>query len=239
MGAIALFSDKYGDQVRVVSIGDFSIEFCGGTHVKNTNELGLFKITSETGIGAGTRRIEAVTAGDAFAYLNDHDQILTTAAASLKSQKVAEVPTKIQQLQEQIKVLNTKAESLEAKLAGQQAGAIFDNVQTVNGKQLITGVVQVSSMDQLRQLADTWRQKSLSDVLVLGAEVGEKANLIVAASDDAIKAGVKAGDLIKAISPKINGGGGGRPNLAQAGGKNPAGLQAAMDEAAKWLSNLD
>lgn len=238
MGAIALFSDKYGDKVRVVSVGDFSIEFCGGTHVKNTNELGLFKITSETGIGAGTRRIEAVTAGDAYEYLEKHDQILTNAAATLKSQKVEDVPTKIQQLQEQIKTLSNKADSLEAKLASQQAGAIFDNVQDINGKKLITGVVQVSSMDQLRQLADTWRQKALSDVLVLGAEVGEKANLIVAVSDDTIKAGVKAGDLIKAISPKINGGGGGRPNLAQAGGKNPAGLQDAMTEAAKWLSNL-
>lgn len=239
MGAIALFSDKYGDQVRVVSIGDFSIEFCGGTHVKNTNELGLFKITSETGIGAGTRRIEAVTAGEAFTYLNSHDQVLSHAAATLKSQKVTEVPTKIEQLQEQIKTLTAKAESLEAKLAGQQAGAIFDNVQDVNGKKLITGVVQVSSMDQLRQLADTWRQKHLSDVLVLGAAMGDdKANLIVAVSDDTIKAGVKAGDLIKAISPKINGGGGGRPNLAQAGGKNPAGLQDAMTESSKWLANL-
>jgi len=238
MGAIALFSDKYGDKVRVVSVGDFSIEFCGGTHVKNTNELGLFKITSETGIGAGTRRIEAVTAGDAYEYLEKHDQILTNAAATLKSQKVEDVPVKIQQLQEQIKTLSNKADSLEAKLASQQAGAIFDNVQDVNGKKLITGVVQVSSMDQLRQLADTWRQKELSDVLVLGAEVGEKANLIVAVNDDTIKTGVKAGDLIKAISPKINGGGGGRPNLAQAGGKNPAGLQDAMTEAAKWLSNL-
>lgn len=238
MGAIALFSDKYGDKVRVVSIGDFSIEFCGGTHVKNTNELGLFKITSETGIGAGTRRIEAVTAGDAFAYLNDHDQLLEQAAGSLKAQQVSEVPGKISQLQDQIKALTNKADSLEAKLASQQAGQIFDNVQTVNGKQLITGVVQVSSMDQLRQLADTWRQKNLSDVLVLGAQVGEKANLIAAVSDDSIKAGLKAGDLIKAISPKINGGGGGRPNMAQAGGKNPAGLQDAMTEATNWLANL-
>ncbi|GAA3609512.1 alanine--tRNA ligase [Secundilactobacillus similis] len=238
MGAIALFSDKYGDKVRVVSIGDFSIEFCGGTHVKNTNELGLFKITSETGIGAGTRRIEAVTAGDAFAYLNDHDQLLEQAAGSLKAQQVSEVPGKISQLQDQIKALTNKADSLEAKLASQQAGQIFDNVQTVNGKQLITGVVQVSSMDQLRQLADTWRQKKLSDVLVLGAQVGEKANLIAAVSDDSIKDGLKAGDLIKAISPKINGGGGGRPNMAQAGGKNPAGLQDAMTEATNWLANL-
>ncbi|GAX03755.1 alanyl-tRNA synthetase [Secundilactobacillus pentosiphilus] len=239
MGAIALFSDKYGDKVRVVSVGDYAIEFCGGTHVKNTNELGLFKITSETGIGAGTRRIEAVTAGDAYEYLEKHNQILTNAALKLKSQQVTEVPDKIDQLQETVKALTNKAASLEAKLASQQAGAIFDNVQDVNGKKLITGVVQVSSMDQLRQLADTWRQKDLSDVLVLGAEVGEKANLIVAVSDDTIKAGVKAGDLIKAISPKINGGGGGRPNLAQAGGKNPAGLQDAMTEASKWLSNLN
>ena len=179
-----------------------------------------------------------MTAVDAYKYLKDHDDLLTTTAAALKTPQVEEVPAKVAQLQEQIKALTNEKAAVEAKLAGQQADKIFDNVQEINGKQLITGVVQVSSMDQLRQLADTWRQKKLSDVLVLGAQVGEKANLIVAASDDAMKAGIKAGDLIKAISPKINGGGGGRPNLAQAGGKKPAGLNDAMSEAAKWLSNL-
>ncbi len=179
-----------------------------------------------------------MTAGDAYKYLKGHDDLLTTTATVLKTPQVEEVPAKVAQLQEQIKALTNEKAAVEAKLAGQQADKIFDNVQEINGKQLITGVVQVSSMDQLRQLADTWRQKKLSDVLVLGAQVGEKANLIVAASDDAMKAGIKAGDLIKAISPKINGGGGGRPNLAQAGGKKPAGLNDAMSEAAKWLSNL-
>ncbi|WP_282802350.1 alanine--tRNA ligase [Secundilactobacillus kimchicus] len=237
MGAIALFSEKYGDVVRVVSIGDFSIEFCGGTHVKNTNEIGLFKIKSETGIGAGTRRIEAVTAGDAYEYLNGRDNLLKSVATTLKAPQVADVPTRVDQLQAVVKDLTSKAESLEAKLAGQQAGQIFENVETINGKTLISGVVQVSSMDQLRQLADTWRQKGLSDVLVLGTQVGEKANLLVAASDEAMKAGIKAGDLIKAIAPKVNGGGGGRPNLAQAGGKNPAGLNDAMAAASQWLEN--
>ncbi len=113
MGAIALFSDKYGDKVRVVSIGDFSIEFCGGTHVKNTNELGLFKIVSETGIGAGTRRIEAVTAGDAYKYLKAHDDLLTTTAAALKTPQVEEVPAKVAQLQEQIKTLTNEKAGVE------------------------------------------------------------------------------------------------------------------------------
>ena len=238
MGAIALFSEKYGDEVRVVKIGDYSIEFCGGTHVKNTNEIGLFKIISESGVGAGVRRIEAVTAGEAFAALNQSDRSLKLIANQLKVNQIKDLPNRVDQLQNEMKSLKQKNESLEAKMAGQQAADVFNNQQTVNGKTLITGVIKDAGMDQLRQLADTWRSKKLSDVLVLGTGKGDKANLIVAASDDAMKQGIKAGDLIKAIAPKIDGGGGGRPNMAQAGGKNPAGLEAAMSAAADWLSSI-
>jgi len=238
MGAIALFSEKYGKVVRVVSAGDFVTEFCGGHHVKNTNEIGLFKITSESGVGAGVRRIEAVTSGAAYKYLNDHNNILNTVAADLKVTQIDDVEPKVQALQAQVKELQQKQAALEGKLAGQQAGAVFDHVATAGNYSLISGTVQVSKMDQLRALADTWREKALSDVLVLGAEVNGKANLIVAVSADKQKQ-VKAGDLIKAISPKINGGGGGRPNLAQAGGKNPAGLPDAMTAANDWLTEQD
>ncbi|TPR12695.1 alanine--tRNA ligase [Apilactobacillus timberlakei] len=238
MGAIALFDNKYGDKVRVVSAGDFSVEFCGGNHVKNTNELGLFKITSESGVGAGVRRIEAVTSGDAFKYLNNEENILKQIAINTKTNKLEEVPNRINQLQEEIKELQQKQETLETKMANQQADSVFENVQNAGNLKVITGVLKVSGMGQLRQLADTWRNKNLSDVLVLGTSIKGKANLIVAVSDDQVKAGIKAGDLIKAISSEINGGGGGRPNLAQAGGSNPEGLAKAMDAAIEWLQKL-
>lgn len=235
MGAIALFSDKYGDKVRVVKIGDFNTEFCGGDHVKNTNELGLFKIVSEGGVGAGVRRIEAVTSSDAFKFLQDRDDLLTKSAASLKVAQIKEVPHQVETLQNELKEAQKQNESLQAKIAAQQANNVFENVQATKNGSLIAAEVQVAGMGQLRQLADTWRSKTLSDVLVLATASDGKANLLVAVSDDKTKEGLKAGDLIKAIAPAINGGGGGRPNLAQAGGKNPAGIKEALSQAKGYL----
>lgn len=235
MGAIALFSDKYGDKVRVVKIGDFNTEFCGGDHVKNTNELGLFKIVSEGGVGAGVRRIEAVTSSDAFKFLQDRDDLLTKSAASLKVAQIKEVPHQVETLQNELKEAQKQNESLQAKIAAQQANNVFENVQATKNGSLIAAEVQVAGMGQLRQLADTWRSKALSDVLVLATASDGKANLLVAVSDDKTKEGLKAGDLIKAIAPAINGGGGGRPNLAQAGGKNPAGIKEALSQAKDYL----
>ncbi|MDE7040222.1 MAG: alanine--tRNA ligase [Limosilactobacillus sp.] len=235
MGAIALFSDKYGDKVRVVKIGDFNTEFCGGDHVKNTNELGLFKIVSEGGVGAGVRRIEAVTSSDAFKFLQDRDDLLTKSAASLKVAQIKEVPHQVETLQNELKEAQKQNESLQAKIAAQQANNVFENVQATKNGSLIAAEVQVAGMGQLRQLADTWRSRALSDVLVLATASDGKANLLVAVSDDKTKEGLKAGDLIKAIAPAINGGGGGRPNLAQAGGKNPAGIKDALDQAKNYL----
>lgn len=235
MGAIALFSDKYGDKVRVVKIGDFNTEFCGGDHVKNTNELGLFKIVSEGGVGAGVRRIEAVTSSDAFKFLQDRDDLLTKSAASLKVAQIKEVPHQVETLQNELKEAQKQNESLQAKIAAQQANNVFENVQATKNGSLIAAEVQVAGIGQLRQLADTWRSKALSDVLVLATASDGKANLLVAVSDDKTKEGLKAGDLIKAIAPAINGGGGGRPNLAQAGGKNPAGIKEALSQAKGYL----
>lgn len=235
MGAIALFSDKYGDKVRVVKIGDFNTEFCGGDHVKNTNELGLFKIVSEGGVGAGVRRIEAVTSSDAFKFFQDRDDLLTKSAASLKVAQIKEIPHQVETLQNELKEAQKQNESLQAKIAAQQANNVFENVQATKNGSLIAAEVQVAGMGQLRQLADTWRSKALSDVLVLATASDGKANLLVAVSDDKTKEGLKAGDLIKAIAPAINGGGGGRPNLAQAGGKNPAGIKDALDQAKNYL----
>ena len=235
MGAIALFSDKYGDRVRVVKIGDFNTEFCGGDHVKNTNELGLFKIVSEAGVGAGVRRIEAVTASDAFQFMQGRVTLLNSVADQLKVAQLKELPHRIEDLQNELKQVQRANKQLEAKLASQQAGAAFDQVQTTNQGTLIAAELNVAGMDQLRQLADQWRQKQQSDFLVLATAVDDKVNLLVAVSDEKSHQ-VKAGDLIKAIAPAIKGGGGGRPTLAQAGGKNPAGISKALQEAADYLN---
>lgn len=236
MGAMALFGEKYGHDVRVVNVGDWSIELCGGTHVANTEDIGLFKIVSESGIGAGVRRIEALTGQEAYeAFRNQEDQ-LTQIAQVVKSPQIKEVVAKTEQLQQQVKELQKENEQLATKLANQQAGDVFKNIQEINGLTVITASVSVKDMNQLRQLADQWKQKDYSDILVLGAAQGEKANLLVAMNDKALAEGKKAGDLIKQIAPKIGGGGGGRPDMAQAGGKNPAGLQAALQAATEELS---
>ncbi|KRM13456.1 alanine--tRNA ligase [Paucilactobacillus suebicus] len=236
MGAIALFSEKYGDRVRVVKIGDFNTEFCGGDHVTNTNEIGIFKIVSEGGVGAGVRRIEAVTASDAYDLLHEKEELLAQTADILKAPQVKEIPHKVELLQEQIKELERQNESLQGKLTSQQANDVFGNVLDTSKGTLIAAQVKVPGMQQLRQLADTWRSKQLSDVLVIATAVDGKANLLVAVSDEKVKQGIKAGDLIKAIAPSIGGGGGGRPNLAQAGGKNPAGIEDALSQAADFLN---
>ncbi|QLE66853.1 Alanyl-tRNA synthetase [Furfurilactobacillus rossiae] len=235
MGAIAMFSEKYGKRVRVVSVGDFNTEFCGGDHVSNTNELGLFKIVSETGVGAGVRRIEAVTAGDAFKFLNDEESLLSQTAALVKAPQLKEVPHRVEALQGEVKQLESDQRALQAKMAAQQAASAFDNIETVNGTTLIAQQVNVAGMGQLRQLADDWKQKLPSDVLVLATANEGKASLLVAMAPDQVKAGHKAGDLIKAIAPAINGGGGGRPDMAQAGGKNPDGISEALAQAKTWL----
>ena len=235
MGAIALFSDKYGDKVRVVKIGDYNTEFCGGDHVKNTNELGLFKIVSEGGVGAGIRRIEAVTSSDAYEFLQKRNAMLEEVAGDLKVAQIKKVPHQVASLQDELKKANKQVEALQAKIAAQQANSVFDNVQETKNGKLIAAEVKVAGMGQLRQLADSWRAKGLSDVLVLGTANNGKANLLVAVSDDKVKAGLKAGDLIKSIASAIKGGGGGRPNLAQAGGKDPAGIPNALKLAKEYM----
>lgn len=236
MGAMALFGEKYGHDVRVVNVGDWSIELCGGTHVVNTEDIGLFKIVSESGIGAGVRRIEALTGKEAYEAFRDEEEQLMQVAQIVKSPQIKEVVTKTEQLQQQVKELQKENEQLATKLANQQAGDVFKDVKEINGTTVITAQVNVKDMNQLRQLADQWKQKALSDVLVLGTIQGEKVNLLAAMSPTANEKGLKAGDLIKAIAPKVGGGGGGRPDMAQAGGKNPAGLSDALAEVANWLA---
>lgn len=236
MGAMALFGEKYGKEVRVVNIGGYSIELCGGTHVNNTSDIGIFKIISESGVGAGVRRIEAVAGQEAYELLKEQENLLKEIASGLKAPQLKDVPNKVDQLQKQLKVAQKENESLSAKLANQQAGDVFKDVQEANGLTYITAQVTVKDMNQLRQLADQWKQKELSDVLVLGTAQGEKANLLVAMSKTANDKGMKAGELIKEIAPLVGGGGGGRPDMAQAGGKNPAGITDALAAVSNWLT---
>ncbi|EMW5329971.1 alanine--tRNA ligase [Enterococcus faecalis] len=237
MGAMALFGEKYGKEVRVVNIGDYSIELCGGTHVANTEDIGIFKIVSESGIGAGVRRIEAVTSKEAYQLLQEEERQLKEIATLVKSPQLKEVVTKTEQLQQQLRDLQKENEQLAGKIANQQAGDIFKDVKDINGVRYIAAQVNVKDMNQLRQLADQWKQKELSDVLVLATAQDEKVSLLAAMTKDMNGKGLKAGDLIKAIAPKVGGGGGGRPDMAQAGGKNPAGIADALAEVENWLAN--
>lgn len=237
MGAIALFGEKYGDVVRVVSIDDYSIELCGGTHVNNTADIGLFKITTESGIGAGVRRIVALTSEGALEWMDDQLDVLSKVAEQTKAQTVEQVPERIENLYAEIKELKRENESLYAKLSNAQAGDIFENVQTVGEYTIIAEQVEAKDMDQLRQLADKWKAENPSDVLVLALASDGKVNMLTAMNDKALDHGLKAGDLIKEIAPKVGGGGGGRPDMAQAGGKNPDGINDAFTAAKEWLKN--
>ncbi|MCA9765359.1 MAG: alanine--tRNA ligase [Carnobacterium sp.] len=235
MGAMALFGEKYGNEVRVVNVGDYSIELCGGVHVTNTNEIGLFKILSESGIGAGVRRIEAITSEAAFNYLQQQEKRLKVIASLVKAQQIKDVERKIEQLQMELKETQKEKDSLQAKLANEQANDVFDNVQTVAGITMITAQVEVSDSNQLRQLADQWKQKAISNILVLGFSKDGKVNLLAAVDQETVKKGLSAGNLIKEIAPLVGGGGGGRPDMAQAGGKNPAGLANALEKVGEWV----
>lgn len=235
MGAMALFGEKYGDKVRVVNVGGYSIELCGGVHVGNTSEIGIFKITSESGIGAGVRRIEAVTSEAAYKLVQTEQKQLNEVAALVKAQQTQDVITKVQQLQNELKEIQKENESLQAKLANDQAGDIFKDVKEVNGITVVAAKVDVKDMNQLRQLADQWKQQAVSNVLALGFAKDGKVNLLTAIDAETIKKGFKAGDLIKTIAPLVGGGGGGRPDMAQAGGKNPAGLPEALEKVSEWI----
>jgi len=237
MGAMALFGEKYGNKVRVVKIGTESIELCGGTHLANTSEIGLFKIMKEEGIGSGTRRIIAVTSEEAYLAFQTSEESLKQVAASVKAPQLADVFAKVEALQEQLRNAQKENEKLATRLANQEAQDVFKNVQTIGEITLLASQVTVQDMNQLRGLQDQWKQKELSDVLVLATANDDKVSLLVAMSKSANEKGLKAGDLIKEIAPLVEGGGGGRPDMAQAGGKNPAGIPAALKAAAQWIEN--
>ena len=235
MGAMALFGEKYGKVVRVVSVSDYSVELCGGVHVRNTSDIGIFKIVSESGIGAGVRRIEAVTSKEAFELLHTEEMALKEIAHMVKAPQLKEAVSKVGSLQEQLRELQKENEALSSKLANAEGDQIFKDIQTVNGATVIAAEVNVKDMNQLRQLADQWKQNSYSDILVLGTAQDEKVSLLVAMNKEMNAKGLKAGDLIKEIAPLVGGGGGGRPDMAQAGGKNPAGMKDALAAVTTWI----
>ena len=233
-GAQALFGEKYGDVVRVVNMGDYSIEFCGGTHVKNTNEIMAFKILSESGVAAGVRRIEALTSKGLIRYYDNLEKKLNEAAKVLKAtpDNLAE---KIAHLTAENKALHSEVESLKSKLAQDAMGDVMDQVQEIKGVKLLAAEVDGVDMNGLRDLGDQLKEKLGEGVVVLASGNDGKVSLMVTATDAAMKQGAHAGKLVKAIAGLVGGGGGGRPNMAQAGGKNPAGIQEALKKAAEAL----
>ena len=233
-GAMALFGEKYGESVRVVQMGDFSTELCGGTHVGNTASIMLFKIVSESGVAAGVRRIEALTGNGVLKYYAGMEKTLNDAAAIVKTTP-AELTGKLEHLMAEIKALQSENESLKSKAAKEALGDVMDQVIEVKGVKLLAASVPGVDMNGLRDLGDQLKAKLSEGVIVLISDADGKVNMVAMATDEAMKKGAHAGNLIKGIAGLVGGGGGGRPNMAQAGGKNPAGISSAISEASKVL----
>ncbi len=235
-GAMALFGEKYGSTVRVVSMGDYSVELCGGTHVANTSSIGSIKIISESGIAAGVRRIEALTGAGVRKYYAQLEEELNEAAKAAKSD-IAGLVKKIETMQEEMKALHSENEQLKSKIANASIRDVMDQVVTVSGVKLLATRVEGVDMNGLRNLGDQLKNKIGEGVVVLASAEGDaKVSLLAMATDEAQKKGAHAGNLIKAIAAIVGGGGGGRPNMAQAGGRNPAAIGEALEEASKILA---
>ncbi|RAU96347.1 alanine--tRNA ligase [Paenibacillus sp. YN15] len=232
MGAMALFGEKYGDVVRVVRVGDYSIELCGGCHVSSTAQIGLFKIISESGIGSGVRRIEAVTGKQAYEYLDAQLELLKEAAQLLKT-GVADVPKRVEATLGQMKELSRENESLRAKASLAEAGSLTDKIRSIGGIPVLAEQVHAGDMDSLRNMVDSLKAKLGSAVIVLGSVQEDKVNLVAAVTPDLVAKGLHAGKLVKEAASRCGGGGGGRPDMAQAGGKDPSKLAEALELAAE------
>lgn len=228
-GAMALFGEKYGDIVRVVTVPGFSMEFCGGSHVENTAKIGMFKIVSEGSSGAGVRRIEAVTGHGAVAHVNETEEMVKGLAASLKC-RVADVPARLEALQAELKAAQKKAEELAGEIAKAQVSDVADKVKDVKGVAVLAQKVNADSMDALRNLGDQMRDK-VGGVVVLAAAIGDKVSILTMASKDAVAKGVHAGNVVKAVAKICGGGGGGRPDMAQAGAKDASKIDEALSAA--------
>ena len=233
-GAMALFGEKYGDTVRVVMIGDFSRELCGGTHVGHTGDIASFKILSESGVAAGIRRIEALTGRNVTTYYQEMEEKLAETARILKTTPVS-LTERAEHLMAELKALQSENESLKSKAAKEALGDVMDQVVEVNGVKLLATKVSGVDMNGLRELGDQLKTKIAEGVVVLMSDLDGKVNMVAMATDGAMKKGAHAGNLIKGIAALVGGGGGGRPNMAQAGGKNPAGIDEAIKKSAEVL----
>ena len=235
-GAQALFGEKYGDIVRVVNMSEFSIEFCGGTHVSNTSEIMAFKIISETGVAAGVRRIEALTSDGLMKYYADMEAKLKNAAQLLKTTPDS-LTDKITHMMAENKSLHSEVESLKSKMAQDAAGDVMDQVKEIKGVKLLAAQIDGVDMNGLRDLGDQLKGKLGEGVVVLASAGEGKVSLMATATDGVMKMGAHAGNLVKGIAGCVGGGGGGRPNMAQAGGKNPAGIPDALKKAEEVLES--
>lgn len=236
MGAMALFGEKYGNIVRVVQVGDYSLELCGGIHVTNTSQIGIFKLVSESGIGSGVRRIEAVTGRYAYQFTESQLDLLKQSAGLLKS-SLNDVPKRIEALHATVRELSRENESLQAKLSATFAAELTGSVKTVGGgTQLLAVAVQAGNMDALRSTADELKAKLPDAVLVLGAAMDDKVNFVVAVPQELVKKGFHAGKLVKEVAAVCGGGGGGRPDMAQAGGKDASKLSQALAKAEELVA---
>ena len=229
-GAVALFGEKYGETVRVVSMGEFSMELCGGTHVKNTGEIGFFKILSESGVAAGVRRIEALTGANVMAYYKAMEENFAKAVNAAKATP-ATLTEKIQHMQAELKALQSENESLKSKAAKDALGDVMNQVVEVKGVKLLAAQVPGVDMNGLRDLGDSLKEKLGDGVVVLLSRQEDRVNMVTMATEGAMAKGAHAGNLIKGIAALVGGGGGGRPGMAQAGGKNPAGIPEAIIQA--------
>lgn len=236
LGAAALFDEKYGSKVRVVKIGEYSMELCGGTHVNNSSSIGLFKIISESGIASGVRRIEAITGEYVYKYLNNLESQIDEAAEILKTNKT-DIISKVKQLSEESKGLVKELEKLKAKLASSKLDDIINDVIKVNDVNVIAKSIEGMDANSLRQLGDQIKNSMESVVLVLGTASNDKVNLIAMASKDLVAKGIHAGNIIREVAKITGGGGGGRPDMAQAGGKDPAKLQEALNKVEDLVKN--
>ncbi|MEM5015776.1 alanine--tRNA ligase [Metabacillus indicus] len=237
MGAMALFGEKYGDIVRVVQVGDYSLELCGGCHVDNTASIGMFKLVAESGIGAGTRRIEAVTGQGAYQLVKDQLSILSDVAGKLKSSP-KDAANRVDALLLEVRSLQRENESLTAKLGNVEAGSLLSHAAEIDGVTLLASKVSAKDMNSLRSMVDELKQKLGSAVVILGAAHDGKVSLAAGVTGDLVKKGYHSGKLIKEVAARCGGSGGGRPDMAQAGGKEPEKLESALEYASEWMKTV-
>lgn len=237
MGAMALFGEKYGEIVRVVQVGNYSLELCGGCHVNNTSEIGLFKIVSESGIGAGVRRIEAVTGQAAYEYLNEQLKLIYETANLMKVKNIKEVPNRVASLQQELRELERENESLMAKLANIEAENLVNEVETIDGIRVLAKKVNAKDMESLRSIVDSLKEK-VNGIIVLAAVNGEKVNIVANVAKELHDKGYHAGKLIKEVASRCGGGGGGRADMAQAGGKQPEKVNDALAYVEEYVKSI-